>query len=67
MDQYEVRYTRSLQPTSFFFVLRAEDLRLLLTVMMGAAGVAILANNFESAACLTTSPLSLADAMNSSD
>jgi hypothetical protein len=55
--------------TSFFFVftLRIEDLRLPLTVMIGAEGVAIPAREVEFCASLATSPLSLADAMNSSD
>lgn len=44
----------------FFLALRVEDLRLPLRVMLGAAGV-------EASGSLVASPLSLADAMISSD
>jgi hypothetical protein len=69
MGQYEVRHAQTVTLTSFFlvFTLRTEDLRWPLTVMMGAEGVTIAAREVELSASLATSPLSLADAMNSSD
>jgi hypothetical protein len=51
----------------FFLALRPEDLRRPLTVMAGAAGVAVSATGVEVSSSLLASPLSLADAMVSSD